>query len=60
MESIPFSSFQFVFSFSFDFNFSFKSLGLQLQLSSVFRMCTGDRLQVERVGFVCRMVLVDG
>ena len=29
-------------------------------MSSVFRMWIGDRLQVERVGFVCRMVSVGG
>ena len=29
-------------------------------MTSVFKVWIGDRLQVERVGFVCRIVLVDG
>ena len=62
MASIPFSSFQFIFSFSFDFSFSFKVQVCSyscLQFSG-YGQVTGDKLQVERVGFICRMVSVDG
>ena len=56
MASISISSFQ--FSFSFKCN-SVIGSGLQLQL--VFRLQRrGDKLQVDRVGFVCKMVSVDG